>query len=957
MSRFLRFSIVVTALILIIACGIGANTPTPAANTITSPLTLAVTAQPNTYNAVNQSITYSYLVTNNGTTRLQGPVSITDNKIIVLSCPDVNTVGNNNGYLDVGESITCTGAYSITQTDINTGSVVNTSTASIGGQSTTPVNTTINVQLNPVLTMTKAASPTSYSGANQSITYTYVITNTGTATLGPTQFVVKDDRIPNPISCGANTTTLATNQTVTCTAVYTTTAADTSIAQIVNSATASGAGAGTIQPATATVTNTNVVPPGTTASNIPRGSTVQHDVIQGDWLLQISRCYGANYIAVRNANPQVIDPDLIYPATKITVPNVGSNGTIYGPPCVVFYTAVAGDTWDSIANKYNADVEILRAANKSITNPSAGVKIKVPINSKGGAPVAPITPIPTTPAPATLSLSVSPNPNTYSAAGQNINLNYTITNTGTSTLGPVQFTVRDSLFPNPVNCGTNATTLAPNQTVICNSVYITTQADTTAGQAVSNATATGAGASTTQPVVTTIRYTPIVPTSPTPRQPVRLTFPAGSPASVTQSGTLGTPDTIRYVFAGTAGQILSVRLTVPSNDINMAIYGPNNATLKAPDAVNTWSGTLTTTGDHFIDLTSSVGAASKTYTLDVTLTTPAPSSPTERVADVNPGSGDSNPSYLAPFNGQLYFQANANDGAGRELWKYDRGLNAVSRVADISPGGNGSEPAFLTPYKDMLYFKANGGDGAGAELWRYNGSATGRVTDINSGPGDANPMYMTVFNDILYFSANGNDGMGNELWKYDGTIPSRVADINPGSGDSNPAYLAVFNNVLYFSATSNDSAGTELWKYDGATSPSRVADINSGIGSSSPSFLTVFNNALYFGANGNDGAGNELWKYDGTNPPARAADINPGAGDSVPTYMTVFNNALYFSANGDSTGFELWKFDGTTPSRAADINPAADSKPSYLAVYNNELYFSALGNDGAGVELWKFKGP
>jgi ELWxxDGT repeat protein len=89
------------------------------------------------------------------------------------------------------------------------------------------------------------------------------------------------------------------------------------------------------------------------------------------------------------------------------------------------------------------------------------------------------------------------------------------------------------------------------------------------------------------------------------------------------------------------------------------------------------------------------------------------------------------------------------------------------------------------------------------------------------------------------------------------------------------------------------------------------------------------------------------------------ADINPGAGDSAPSSLTVFNNALYFSANGnDGAGIELWKYTGTgAPTRVGDINTAGNSNPSYLVVFNNELYFSANSNDGTGTELWKFKGP
>ena len=835
MSSFLRLSIMLTALVLISACILtecgGGNGEQPIIGSVVS---LAVQPQAATFENVGQQITFNYVASTTGTTPLIGPVTISSDKI-TASCPDLNTTGNNNTNLDPGETLTCTGTYTITQADVNAGSMTTLSTASVGGINSNTVTTTVTLQEDPVLTISKSASPTTYNLLGQIITYTYIITNNGAETLGPVQFIVRDDRFPNPLNCGENTTILATGQTVTCAASYTITQADLNAPQVTNSASASGAGAGTLQNATVTITNTGINGGGIPGSgNYPQGSTVQHDVVNGEWMLQIARCYGAVFETVRNANPHVIDPDLIYPIQTLTVPNVGVVGPAYGPPCIKFYTVVSGDTWQSIANAHNADIEVLMEANKDKTL-TAGTVIKVPLNSRmsGGTPVTPI------------------------------------------------------------------------------------------------------------------------PTAPTARQPIPLNFPPGSP-TVTVSGTIGTPDTIRYIFNGTAGQILTVRLTVPTNDVNLAVYGPNNAVLKPLDATTSFSGTLTATGQHAIDLVSQLGSTNKTYTLEVTLTTPAPPSPVSRVADINTGVNGSNPAYLSVFNGQLYFQADAGDGTGAELWRYDSGLDAASRVDDINPGTGGSEPAFLTQFGDFLYFRANGNDGGGSELWRFNGSATGRVTDINPGAGDANPMYLTVFNNILYFSANGNDGFGTELWQYDGTVASRVTDINPEAGDSSPAYLAVFNNALYFSATSNDGTGTELWRFDGTTI-NRAADINTGIGNSNPAFLTVFNNALYFSADANDGTGTELWMFDGTTA-TRAADINPGAAASVPTYLEVFNNVLYFSANGDAAGFELWRFDGTTAGLVADINTAGNANPAYLETYNNQLYFQANGNDNAGAELWRYSG-
>jgi LysM repeat protein len=59
----------------------------------------------------------------------------------------------------------------------------------------------------------------------------------------------------------------------------------------------------------------------------------------------------------------VPNPNFILPGGVLTIPNVGSNGPIIGPPCVVAYTVVAGDTWESLAARQNTTVGILQRAN------------------------------------------------------------------------------------------------------------------------------------------------------------------------------------------------------------------------------------------------------------------------------------------------------------------------------------------------------------------------------------------------------------------------------------------------------------------------------------------------------------------------------------------------------------------------------------------------------------------
>jgi LysM repeat protein len=225
--------------------------------------------------------------------------------------------------------------------------------------------------------------------------------------LGPVQFTINDPKLGGTFNCGPADAVIQPNQGLDCAMDYITTAADMTLANITNSATASGAGQ-TSAPASVTVINL-VAPatqtpstPATAAppSNLTPGSTIQHPVAVGEWLIQIVRCYGATFDEVRNANPQIADPDFILPSMSVTVPRIGSGGRIYGPPCITFYNVQSGDTWESIAQKFNADLTVLRLVNPGGTL-SAGRSLKIPLNSAGGGGVSVTAAPPTNVTPGT----------------------------------------------------------------------------------------------------------------------------------------------------------------------------------------------------------------------------------------------------------------------------------------------------------------------------------------------------------------------------------------------------------------------------------------------------------------------------------------------------------------------------------------------------------------------------
>ena len=235
------------------------------------------------------------------------------------------------------------------------------------------------LEQNRELILITIADRTNYDRVGQTITFTYEIVNNGNVPLGPAQFTIDDVLLDAPLNCGPEASDLLPTDSITCTAIYTVTQADLDGVSLTSNATASDGT--TISDATIVILTRSGSARPATSSLIP-GSTIQHTVVPGDWLLQISRCYGADYESVRNSNSQIWNPAMIWAGQVVNVPNIGSVGKIYGPPCVVFHTAVEGDTWESVALQYNARLDVLQEVNPG--GLKVGATIKVPINSAGG---------------------------------------------------------------------------------------------------------------------------------------------------------------------------------------------------------------------------------------------------------------------------------------------------------------------------------------------------------------------------------------------------------------------------------------------------------------------------------------------------------------------------------------------------------------------------------------------
>jgi uncharacterized repeat protein (TIGR01451 family) len=214
-------------------------------------------ASPTSFSAPGQTITYSYVVSNTGNVTLN-PVSLSDSKVPAanISCGTPPVPGHQPGPLAPGQSETCSGTYTTTAADLAAGSVTNLATVNgttpSGGHETD--TDTVKVPATAI-SMVKSANPSMFTGAGQTITYTFKVSNIGATRLAN---IAIADPLPglSPIVC--QTTSLAVGAATTCTATYATTTADVNRGTLANSATATATDPSGISAAASS--STSVIP-------------------------------------------------------------------------------------------------------------------------------------------------------------------------------------------------------------------------------------------------------------------------------------------------------------------------------------------------------------------------------------------------------------------------------------------------------------------------------------------------------------------------------------------------------------------------------------------------------------------------------------------------------------------------------------------------------------------------
>ena len=236
-------------------------------------LDLDKSATPASYDTVGDVVTYTYTLTNTSNVTLTGPFTVTDDKTTV-SCPATST-------LAPAASVTCTATYTVTQVDLDAGSVTNhaigAATFDGGAVVSDPAVVTVEADKQPELTLDKSVTPATYDAAGDVLSYSYLVTNTGNVTITD-PVTVTDDQVTvtcPPLPPGG----LAPGAALTCTASHSVTQADVDAGEVINTAAASsGTTTSAVDTATATAAQTSELHL-TKVGDIRRPTTRVGDVI------------------------------------------------------------------------------------------------------------------------------------------------------------------------------------------------------------------------------------------------------------------------------------------------------------------------------------------------------------------------------------------------------------------------------------------------------------------------------------------------------------------------------------------------------------------------------------------------------------------------------------------------------------------------------------------------------
>jgi len=412
-------------------------------------LALVKTAIEASFDAVDDVLNYEYRVENTGNVYI-ADIIVTDDKIAVVSC-DIAAIGNNDNNLDPGEIVICTGEYRVTQGDLDAGSVTNNAEASgtpAGGALTRAMDdAVVNAVQNPSMTVDKTAVMVAFELPGDTVTYDYVVTNTGNITLTD-PVIITDNRIAF-VDCPAFPVGgLPPMAMLTCSADYFVTQADLDAGSVTNLASATS---GPVQsPQTSETVPANQDP----ALSIIKTALFSDFTFAGEiveYEFEISN--DGNLTLTGGVN--VVDDKIgtIMCATGNFIPGATAR-------CQASYTITQGDIDAGFVTNQAYAVN--------------GALVSAPVDVTVNAVQIP-----------GLDFDKRAVTGTFNRAGDILNYEFDVTNSGNVTLSGIL--VQDDLIA-PVSCP--QTELAPTESMVCMASYMVSQSDIDTGSVLNNASVT-----------------------------------------------------------------------------------------------------------------------------------------------------------------------------------------------------------------------------------------------------------------------------------------------------------------------------------------------------------------------------------------------------------------------------------------------------------------------------------
>ncbi|MCL2482151.1 MAG: hypothetical protein FWF43_01790, partial [Propionibacteriaceae bacterium] len=438
-----------------------------------------------------QTVTYTFDVTNDSSETVHGmtvsdgaPAFTGTGPLPLISCP-VTTIAPK-------ATVSCSVDYTVTQADVDQGTVVNTGTATAYGPYGQPVSQTsrpwtMTTTPAPDLRVVKTSS-TSTLIAGTTVQYSFVVTNMGNETLDNVQVTDLGTTGTNPVSAiDCPGTVLGPQEAFTCTATYLVSQQDVDNGSVVNTATASGT-----DPQNQTIVPTEPAKNTMTAPRNPKVAITKSastaELVQGNQVVY-------SFIVTNPGNETL---------TNVAVTDADFTGT--GDPLNVSCSSTTVSPGGSVScsatyTVTQADVDQLTVVNTAVAT-AVG-----PHGDNVSAPSNTVT-LTTRPDPQIKLQKVGSTP--YLVADQPVTYTYTVTNPGNETLYNVQVADDATSFTgsgqlSPLTC--SGTSVGPGGSVICTAQYTVTQDDVDQGTVSNTATATAVGPNGETPLPSSSTYT------------------------------------------------------------------------------------------------------------------------------------------------------------------------------------------------------------------------------------------------------------------------------------------------------------------------------------------------------------------------------------------------------------------------------------------------------------------